>query len=91
MNIKTKNKRFKKLINEVSLCVSLISFLLAMKIKMIVRASIFQSRSKTRKVSVKDPTLLLLLSLFQAFVDRWRYNAKRASLAQSRLKALEKL
>ncbi|CAH3134847.1 unnamed protein product [Pocillopora meandrina] len=27
----------------------------------------------------------------QAFVDRWRYNAKRASLAQSRLKALEKL
>jgi ATP-binding cassette subfamily F protein 3 len=27
----------------------------------------------------------------QDFVDRWRYNAKRSSLAQSRLKAIEKL
>ncbi|KAI5474888.1 ATP-binding cassette, sub-family F, member 3 [Pseudohyphozyma bogoriensis] len=27
----------------------------------------------------------------QAFIDRWRYNAKRASLAQSKMKVLEKL
>ena len=27
----------------------------------------------------------------QAFIDRWRYNAKRASLAQSKIKILEKL
>ena len=29
--------------------------------------------------------------LFQEFVDRWRYNAKRASQAQMRIKILEKL
>eukprot|EP01006_Ploeotia_vitrea_P062875 TRINITY_DN84557_c0_g1_i1.p1 TRINITY_DN84557_c0_g1~~TRINITY_DN84557_c0_g1_i1.p1 ORF type:complete len:728 (+),score=117.92 TRINITY_DN84557_c0_g1_i1:30-2186(+) len=27
----------------------------------------------------------------QAFVDRWRYNAKKATMAQSRLKAIQKL
>jgi ATP-binding cassette subfamily F protein 3 len=29
--------------------------------------------------------------MFQEFVDRWRYNAKRASQAQMRIKILEKL
>ncbi|KAI3948349.1 hypothetical protein MKX01_029726, partial [Papaver californicum] len=29
--------------------------------------------------------------LLQAFVDRFRYNAKRASLVQSRIKAIERL
>jgi ATP-binding cassette, subfamily F, member 3 len=28
--------------------------------------------------------------LFQEFVDKFRYNAKRASLVQSRIKALER-
>ena len=43
-------------------------------------------------VNVNTSYLIFFFSvIFQAFVDRWRYNAKRASLAQSRLKALEKL
>ena len=69
------------------------SFLLAMKVEMITEASFFPNRTKPSKEAVKDQTmnLAVTLLLFQAFVDRWRYNAKRASLAQSRLKALEKL
>lgn len=33
----------------------------------------------------------LKLSHMQAFIDKFRYNAKRASLVQSRIKAMEKM
>ena len=35
--------------------------------------------------------VVFLCFVFQAFIDKFRYNAKRASLVQSRLKTLEKL
>ena len=34
---------------------------------------------------------IISVSSLKEFVDRWRYNAKRASQAQMRLKILEKL
>jgi hypothetical protein len=38
-----------------------------------------------------DLTCLLCSSATQAFIDKFRYNAKRASLVQSRIKALERM
>jgi hypothetical protein len=35
--------------------------------------------------------LVLVLLLLQAFIDKFRFNAKRASLVQSRIKALERM
>ena len=34
---------------------------------------------------------VILASCLQAFIDKFRYNAKRASMVQSRIKALERL
>lgn len=45
---------------------------------------------RTAMVQHSDLTAFFFNTL-KDFVDRWRYNAKRSSMAQSRLKAIEKL
>ena len=38
-----------------------------------------------------NPDIAAVASCRQAFIDKFRYNAKRASMVQSRIKALERL